>query len=53
MKGSIEDRIRAYSSQFDGQWECVFNGRRQWKNVSYMRCQDTGLIMFLPFFLFE
>ena len=44
----MKEKIRAYCSHFEGEWEAVFDGKRRWENIAYMRCRLTGLLLFLP-----
>ena len=56
LQMNLEERITQYamSGDFSGfQWECVFDGKRRWENVAYMRCQLTGMLLFLPPCLFQ
>jgi len=55
---NIEERIMHYINSHPTKedpnikWEFIFNGKRAWENVCYMRCQNTGLVLFIPSTLF-
>jgi hypothetical protein len=55
---NIEERIMHYINSHPTKedpnikWEFIFNGKRAWENVCYMRCQNTGLVLFIPSVIF-
>ncbi len=56
LQMNLEERITQYAmnGDFSGcQWECVFDGKRRWENVAYMRCTLTGILLFIPPYLFQ
>ncbi len=52
---NLEERIAQYALSVGKgfQWEFVFDGRKRWENVAYMRCKVSGTLLFLPPFLYE
>ena len=52
---NLGEKITQYAMTWgDGfQWECVFDGKKRWENVAYMRCKISGTLLFLPPFLYE
>ena len=52
---NLEERITQYATNTgEGfQWECVFDGKQRWENVAYMRCASTGMLLFIPPYLFQ